>query len=98
MTKTRQLAKLAERPPVKAGPIEKLIGASTAQPGQAFRPAAEPADDHDLHVGIIRHLKLDFSLGAALEQIGEARRLTGTDRRAKIERAIRYLTEELQHC
>ena len=96
MTKTRQLAKLAQRPPVKTGPIEKLIASTTTD--HPFNPSTTAADDHDTHMGIVRHLGMDFSLGSAVVLLGEARRLTGPDRRAKIERAIRHLGEELQHC
>ena len=97
MTKTRQLAKLAERPPVKTGPIEKLIGASTAQPGQAFRPATEAGDDLGPLMSINRHLGMDYSLGSALMLLGEARLLSGQDRRSRIERAMRHLADELQY-
>lgn len=96
MTKTQQLAKLAQTNPSKTkGPVEKLIEA--AQGERPFTPT-DAIDDHDIHVGIVRHLGLDFALGSALEQIGEARRLNGDERHAKINRAIRYLTDELRHC
>lgn len=93
-TKSQTLAKLHQDDPTRRSPVAKLT-----DPPKAEQFKAPPSvDDHDLHVGIIRHLGLDFSLGAALEQIGEARHLTGAERRAKIERAVRYLSEELQHC
>ena len=93
--KSQTLAKLADTDATRSGSIAKLTGPPKTEP---FAPSGVAVDDHDLHVGIVRHLGLDFSLGSALEQIGEARRLAGPARRARIERAVRYLDEELQHC
>ena len=84
MSASKTLAKMVPTAAVKTGPIEKLI--TSTQFEQPFKPAAG-IDDHAVHMGIVRHLGMDFSLGSAELLLGEARRLTVDERRARIERA-----------
>lgn len=63
----------------------------------AFEPKHAPIDALDKHLGIVRYLDLNHTLGEAVVLIGESNTQDGTERLATLRRALRYLGNEVAH-